>query len=128
MKTIARTLGTIALSIGLLGIADAQSPNRAPFKHTSSAERISSMKTGDRYVLVCLECKSATVEEVSTEEDTEKLCHDGGTIHCDGCKKKVTIKRVGPPGKGTASRTKREVKYLNSEGKECMVLIPLKKE
>lgn len=127
MKTIVRTLSALALSIGLLGIAEAQSPNRAPFRPAKSVEQISSMKPGDRYVLVCRDCETATVGEITNAEDAEKLCHDGGTIHCDGCKKKVTIKRVGPPGKGTASRTKREVTYLNSEGKECMVLIPLKK-
>lgn len=127
MKTIVRTLTTLALAVGMLGIAEAQSPNRAPFfRSTKSVERISSMKPGDRYVLVCKDCETATVGEITEAADAEKLCHDGGKVHCDGCDKKVTIKRVGPPGKGTSPRTKREVKYLNSKGEECMILIPLK--
>ncbi|GAA5483981.1 hypothetical protein [Haloferula sargassicola] len=127
MKTIVTTLSALALAVGMLGIAEAQSPNRAPFfRSTKSVEKISSMKPGDRYVLVCRDCETATVGEIADAADAEKLCHDGGTIHCDGCKKKVTIKRVGPPGKGTPARTKREVTYLNSKGEECMVLIPLK--
>lgn len=128
MKSIARTLSALALAVVMLGIANAQSPpNRPPsFRATKSAEKISSMKPGDRYVLVCRDCETATVGEIVDATDAEKLCHDGGTIHCDGCDKKVTIKRVGPPSKGGPIRTKREVTYLNSKGEECMVLIPLK--
>jgi hypothetical protein len=120
-----KTITALTLSLGLFGSAQAAPPGKGgPFKGTSKVERISSMKPGDRYVLVCTDCKSATVGEITEAADAEKLCHDGGTIHCDGCNKKVTIKRVGPPGKEHISKV--EVKYLNSEGKECMVLIPLK--
>jgi hypothetical protein len=48
---------------------------------------------------------------------TADACHDGGTMHCDSCKAKVTIKHTGPAGKGT---DKAEVTYVNAEGKDCI--------
>jgi hypothetical protein len=71
-----------------------------------------------------MECKSITMKEVEDDKDAAALCHDGGTAHCDSCKKKVTIKHSGPPGKETTSR---KVTYVNAEGKECMFLVPIKK-
>lgn len=125
MKTLTKTITALALTLGLLGITQAAPPGKGgPFRATSKVEKISSMKPGDRYVLVCKDCETATVGEITDAADAEKLCHDGGTIHCDSCDKKVTIKRVGPPGKKHAAGV--EVKYLNSEGEECMILIPLK--
>jgi hypothetical protein len=82
-----------------------------------------SMKKGDHYAMACMECKSITVKEVADEKEVEALCHDGGTMHCDACKMKATIKHSGPAGKGTASP---KVTYLNSDGKECMFMVPLK--
>jgi hypothetical protein len=70
-----------------------------------------------------MECKSVTVKEVKDEKEVEALCHDGGTLHCDACQKKVTIKSSGPPGKGSTSK---KVTYVNEEGKECMFVVPVK--
>ncbi len=70
-----------------------------------------------------MECKSITVKEVADEKEVEALCHDGGTMHCDACEKKVTIKHSGPPGKGATSS---KVTYLNADGKECMFIVPIK--
>lgn len=126
MKSVTTILAAFAFGLSLFGTAQAAPPGKGgPFRATSNVEQISSMKPGDRYVLVCMDCKTATVGEISTAEDAEELCHDGGTVHCESCKKDVRIKRSGPPGKEHISKV--EVKYLNSEGKECMVLIPLKK-
>jgi hypothetical protein len=70
-----------------------------------------------------MECKSITVKEVADDKEVEALCHEGGTLHCDSCKKKVTIKRVGPPGKESITS---KVTIVNAEGKECMFVVPMK--
>ena len=93
------------------------------YKHVGTVEEIQSLKPGDHYALVCSECKSITVKEVAEEKEVEELCHDGGSMHCDSCKKKLTIKRTGPPGKGITSQ---KVTIVNSEGKECMFIVPMK--
>jgi len=121
-----RTLFCILAALSLsLTMTDAKPPTKVsgPIKF-KSVKDIKSLKKGDKYILVCKECDTATVYELKEDSEAEALCHDGGSIHCESCKKKVTIKRTGPPSK---KRISKEVKYLNAEGKECMVLIPLKK-
>jgi hypothetical protein len=46
------------------------------------------------------------------------------TMHCDSCKKEVKIRRAGPRG-NTVSST---VKYVNSEGEECMFIVAIPEE
>ena len=93
------------------------------YKHAATVEEIQALKTGDHYALVCTECKSVTVKQVADEKEVEALCHNGGTVHCDSCKKKFTIKHLGPPGKGTDSP---KVTIVNAEGKECMFVVLMK--
>lgn len=99
-------------------------PHLSLKKHQSAStvEEIKALKKGDRYALVCLECKTIDVKEVTEEKGGEALCHDGGSLHCDSCQRKVKIKR-GAGGKGA---TTIKVTYLNEEGKECMFLVPIK--
>jgi hypothetical protein len=134
MKTMLKAFTGLLLAVGLATTASAQRANNAlpfpksPLKSASSQEEIQKMKKGNRYMQVCMECQSVTVKEVADDKEVEALCHDGGPIHCPSCKKKVKVKRVGPPGKGTAPRTKREIIYVNEEGKECMFIVPIKEE
>jgi hypothetical protein len=125
MKTTIKTLIAAAFAIGLATSVSAAPPGKATgvFKGASTQEEIQKLKPGDRYALVCMDCKSITVKEVTDEKEVAALCHEGGTLHCDGCKQKVTTKHSGPPGKGTTSS---DVKIVNTEGKECMFIVPMK--
>lgn len=117
----------VAAIVSTAGISLAAPPGKGPqFHRAKTAGEISSIKKGDKYVEVCLKCQTATVQEATDDATGEKLCHDGGDIHCPSCKKTFKIKRVGPPGKTHISKV--EVKYLNADGEECMVLIPLKEK
>jgi hypothetical protein len=125
MKTTIKTLIAAAFAIGLATSVTAAPPGKGTgvFKGATTQEEIQKLKTGDRYALVCMDCKSITVKEVADEKEVEALCHDGGTVHCDSCKKKATIKHSGPPGKGT---TTSKITMVNAEGKECMFVVPMK--
>lgn len=124
MKTKLTTLIAAALFAGLTGTVSAAPPGKGlgTFKKASTQEEIQKIKKGDRYALVCRECESVTIKEAADDQEAEKLCHDGGTVHCASCDKKFTVKRTGPPGKG-ATTTK--VTIVNAEGKECMFIVPL---
>lgn len=128
MKSLFKNLIAAAFVVGLATSVSAAPPGKGPFKtktykQAATQEEIQSLKKGDRYALVCMECKSITVKEVADEKEVEALCHEGGTMHCDSCKKKYTIKHMGPPGKGTTSP---KVTIVNAEGKECMFIVPVK--
>lgn len=124
MKTIQRSFFIWLLALGLAGSAHAVPPGKGAFPAVDSQDRISALKKGDHYALVCLECRSVEIKEVESDDEGAKLCHDGGKLHCASCKKEVTIKQVGPAAKrGSVKR----VTYVNAEGKECMFLVPLKK-
>lgn len=126
MKTL---LNVIAMTF-VLGFASSLSAQRAneaiplkTFKKADTVESMQTMKKGDRYALVCKECDSVTIKEVTDEKEVEAMCKDGGSMHCPSCKMKVTVKATGHRA-GEPTITK--VTYVNAEGKECMVVVPLK--
>ena len=129
MKSTLKVLLASAFAIAFAGSVAAAPPGKGEvlktgsYQHASTQEEIQNLKKGDRYALVCMECKSISVKEIVDDKEAEALCHEGGSVHCDSCKKKFTIKHSGPAGKG-ASSTK--VTYVNEEGKECMFLVPIK--
>lgn len=125
MKSIFRNLMIATLAAGLTASVSAAPPGKGTgtFKSAATQEEIQKLGKGDRYAMVCMDCKSITMKEVADEKEVEALCHEGGTMHCDACKKKVTIKHAGPPGKGGSSA---KVTYVNAEGKECMFIVPMK--
>ena len=129
MKSSLKAILVTAFAVGLATSASALPPGKGgvlragSYKHASTVEEIQALKTGGHYALVCTECKSITVKEVADEKEVEALCHDGGSLHCDSCKKKLTIKHLGPPGKGADSS---KVTIVNGEGKECMFIVPIK--
>ena len=125
MKAIFRNLAIAAFAASVASSVYAAPPGKGTgvFKGASTPEEIQMLKPGDRYALVCMDCKSITVKEVADEKEVAALCHEGGTLHCDGCKKKVTTTHSGPPGKGTTSS---KVTIVNAEGKECMFIVPMK--
>lgn len=130
MKSIIKTILLGSFAVGLASTVSAEPPGKGSgifkpgtYKRAETQEEIQKLKPGYHYALVCMECKSITVKEVKDEKEAEALCHDGGTLHCDGCKKKVTIRRSGPPGKGTTSK---KVTYVNEKGEECMFVVPVK--
>jgi hypothetical protein len=118
----------ITLALGLASSVSAQRADQAgitnkTFSKADSAEAIQAMKKGDRYAVVCKECDSVTIKEVTVEKEVVALCHDGGSMHCPSCKKKLTVKSVGPrPGGPVVSK----ITIVNAEGKECMFVVPLK--
>ncbi len=83
------------------------------------------MKKGSHYAEVCMECKSVTVKEVADDKQVAALCHDGGDVHCPSCKKKFTVKTVGPRPSGPKSTS---FKIVNADGEECMFIVPIKKD
>jgi hypothetical protein len=124
MKTTFKIMLLAATAVGFATSAIAAPPGKGlgTFKKASTQEEIQKIKKGVRYALVCKECESVTVKEAADDQEAEKLCHDGGTVHCDSCKKKATIKRVGPPGKESITS---KITIVNAEGKECMFIVPL---
>jgi hypothetical protein len=129
MKSTAQFLMAAVFAVGLATSVSAEPPGKGATIYLGShkagtQEEIQKLKKGDHYALVCMECESITVKEVADDKEAEALCHDGGTVHCDSCKKKFTTKTSGPPGKGS---TTTKVTYVNAEGKQCMFLVPLKK-
>lgn len=124
MKTTFKIMLLTATAIGFASSAIAAPPGKGvdTFKKASTQEEIQKIKKGSRYALVCKDCESVTVKEAADEQEAEKLCHDGGTVHCASCDKKFTVKRTGPPGKGSTST---KVTIVNAEGKECMFIVRL---
>ena len=128
IKSSLKVIVVAAFAVGLATSVSAAPPGKGvlkagTYKHAGTVEEIQSLKAGEHYALVCSECKSITVKEVADDKEVEALCHDGGSMHCDSCKKKFTVKRTGPPGKGTTSQ---KVTIVNAEGKECMFIVPMK--
>ena len=130
MKSIINAILAGAVALALATTVSAETPGKGggtfkpgTYKRAETQEEIQKLKPGYHYALVCMECKSVTVKEVKDEKEVEALCHEGGTLHCDACKKKVTIKQSGPPGKGTTSK---KVTYVNEKGEECMFVVPVK--
>lgn len=125
MKTTLRSAILAITAAGLVTTASGfpHGKGLGTFKKATTQEEIQKITNGDRYALVCKECESVTIKEAADEQEIEKLCHDGGTVHCDSCKKKFTTKRVGPPGKEFVTA---KVTIVNAEGKECMFIVPLK--
>ncbi len=125
MKATIKTLIAAAFAVGLATSVSAAPPGKGTgvFKGASTQEEIQKLKTGDRYAMVCMECKSITMKEVTDEKEVAALCHEGGTLHCDGCKQKMTTKHTGPPGKGSTSS---KITMVNADGKECMFVVPMK--
>ena len=125
LKTTLKTLLLAVVTATLFTTAYAESPGNGyvPMKKASTVEEIQKLKKGDKYAVVCKECDSITVKKVADAAEVEALCHDGGSMHCDSCKKKHVIKRVGPPGKETITA---KVVIVNAEGKECMFIVPMK--
>ncbi len=129
MNSTLKALIGAAFAVGLASTVSAEPPGKGTNIYLGShkagtQEEIQKMKKGDHYALVCMECESITMKEVADDKEAEELCHDGGSVHCDSCKKKFTIKHSGTPGKGTTSK---KVTYVNSEGKPCMFVVPIKK-
>lgn len=129
LKSSLKVIAVAAFAVGLATSVSAEPPGKGgvlmpgTYKHAATVGEIQALKTGDHYALVCTECKSVTVKQVADEKEVEALCHDGGSMHCDSCKSKYTIKHLGPPGKGTDST---KVTIVNGEGKECMFIVPMK--
>ena len=125
LKTTLKNLLLAAVTATLVTAAYAESPGNGykPMKKAATVGEIQKLKQGDKYAVVCKECDSVTVKTVADAAEVEALCHDGGSVHCDSCKAKHVIKRVGPPGKEALSS---KVTIVNAEGKECMFIVPMK--
>ena len=128
MKSPLKSLIMAAFTASLVTALTAAPPGKGPlvtgtYLEESNPQNIQSMKKGSRYALVCMECKSVSVKEVASEKDAQALCHNGGTIHCDSCKQKYTIKHVGPPGR---NGDQWKMVMVNDKGKECMFIAPMK--
>lgn len=80
-------------------------------KHISASTvaEIQASKKGDRYALVCIECKTIDIKKVTEEKRGEALCHDSGFLHFDSCQRQVKIKRAA----GDIGAISIKVSYLN---------------
>lgn len=119
-----------ACAVGLATSASAQRANagiaaEVPLPSVSTQEEIMAMKKGNHYAEVCMECKSITVKEVADDKQVAALCHNGGAVHCPSCKKNFTVKSVGPRPNGPKSTS---FEIVNADGKECMFIVPIKKD
>ena len=125
MKSILGKLAIAAFAAGLATSLYAAPPGKGTgvYRGVTTQQEIQKLKQGDRYALVCTNCKSITMKEVADAKEVEMLCRNGGTVHCDGCKKDYSIKHVGPPSKGF-DRTK--VTYVNAAGEPCMFIVAMK--
>ena len=128
MKSPLKSLIMAALAASLITVASASPPGKGPlvtgtYFEESNPKAIQGMKKGSRYALVCTDCKSVSVKEGGSEKDAQALCHHGGSIHCDSCKKKFIVKHVGPPGRGGDQG---KMVIVNEKGKQCMFIAPLK--
>lgn len=128
MKTQFTTLIVAAFAASVASPVWAEPPGKdlsgaKTHQQAASQEEILKLKKGHRYAVVCTDCKSITMKQAADDKEAATLCHEGGTLHCDGCKKKFTIKYLGSPGKEIASR---KVTIVNAEGKECMFIVPMK--
>jgi hypothetical protein len=122
MKQLIQIALSSVMALALAGSAQAQPPGKDHrVAKAGNVSQIESLKKGDEYAVVCMECKTVTIKTVGAAEDAAALCHDGGTLHCAGCKSDATIKRVGPKGK-------QRLQYVNKDGKECMFVAPLNKK
>jgi hypothetical protein len=128
MKSTIRNLIAAVFVVGIVTSVSAAPPGKGPlsiktYKEAATQAEIESLKPGERYALVCMECKSITVKEITDEKEAKALCHEGGYLHCDSCKKKFTIKYLGPPGKET---TTSKVTIVNEKGEQCMFIVTIK--
>ena len=88
----------------------------------TSAGQIQKLKKGSTYAKVCIECKSISVRKVSDDKEVAALTRNGEAMACDTCRKKFTVKRVGPPGKEVSGP---KVSYVDAKGRECMFIVPI---
>lgn len=118
------TLIAAAFAFGLVTSVSAAPLGKGTgvFKAATTQEEIQNLKKGNRYAMVCMDCKSINVKEIADEKEAAALCHNGGSVHCDSCRQKFTIRHVGPPGKGLETT---KVTIVNAEGKECMFIVPM---
>jgi hypothetical protein len=121
MKPV-KVILTTGILLATTAAALALPPARSTAPALRSATAFEDVKAGDKLALVCKECESVTVLDVTTKEDAMKLCTEGETVACGSCKKTFKVVAHGPRGKGGKHT---ETRIVNDKGEECMFVTKL---
>jgi hypothetical protein len=128
MKTRLIAGACLALLMGV-SVAMAQPPGKGrqfrTHKSLRTVEDFESVKTGDKLVFVCQQCKSVAEADVMADGDAMAYCKEDGVVTCPLCTKTYKTVLHGPPGKG---QKQRRVTYVNDAGEECAFVAIVKSE
>ncbi len=117
-KSFSQRLASSALFVLAIGLASTLHAGPGPqyWESLRRPEQFEQLKTGDKIVYVCKECKTASEITVGSHDQAMELCKEGADIACPSCKMqtKVTLKRTrnDPPSRS-------EIVMVNEKGKEC---------
>lgn len=113
-----RRLIITAFLVLSLGVASAlrAGPGAQYWESLRSSAQFAGLKTGDKVVYVCLECKTASEMTIESHDQAMGLCKEGASIACPSCKTKTktVIKR-----QRTDAPVHEEVVMVNEKGEEC---------
>lgn len=93
-------------------------------KSLQTVEDFEAVKKDDHLGLVCLECHNISELTVQNAEDIQVFCKEGTEVTCPVCEKTYKTVFYGAPRR-MPHRIRREVKYVNTEGKECAFITNL---
>ncbi|MBI2518607.1 MAG: hypothetical protein HYV95_17165 [Opitutae bacterium] len=78
------------------------------------------LQTGTKVLYVCTQCKSVSEHTIESEAQAMDHCRENATVTCPICKTTYRVVLVGPPKNPTP---KREIKYVNDKGEECLFVV-----
>jgi hypothetical protein len=91
MKTIKSLVIACIASFALSSVAFALPPGKtgAQLSTLTKKSQFEELKGGDKVVLVCKMCDTVKVFEIRDAKQAMALCKQGGTVHCQVCKKEI---------------------------------------
>lgn len=121
MKTsILQTMIAVTLIAGVTNLG-AVPDVKGTYRSSKEIRHLQAIQPGGKYALVCDVCHSATTVAIKNHADLQALCHNGGLVHCESCKKRAFVKLTEPSGKFGISGAR--ISYVNAQGHECMHLV-----
>lgn len=82
----------------------------------TSPTQFQQLKTGEKIVYVCNECKASSEVAIESPAHAMNLCKEHATVTCPACKMKA---KVVTKGQRNDPPTRSEVVYTNAAGDEC---------
>jgi hypothetical protein len=95
-------------------------PPSSYYETLRRAHQFEQLKTGDKVLYVCTQCQTVTEQTVESTTQAMEYCKEDATVTCPSCRKTSRVVFVGPPKNPS---TKREVKYVNEKGEECLFFV-----